>query len=87
MRVAKRASREGPAFAGRVAVGKFGGPARESTLEQREVHERGMTVFNYMVGRQMWKNLKGPAIAAKTEEGSLNQIRRYYVCLYTLKDA
>jgi len=44
-RVVRRASSEGPTQVGRVATGKFGGPARESTLEQSEVHERGTTAF------------------------------------------
>ena len=73
MRVAERASREGPTQVGRAAAGKLGGPARESTLEQSEVHERGVTVFCDTVCRWTWEDPEGPAITAKTEGGSSNQ--------------
>jgi hypothetical protein len=59
---------------GRVAAHESGGPAREGTLEQSEVHERGVTAFfTIRSGRWTWEDPEGPANAAKTEGGSSNQ--------------
>jgi hypothetical protein len=72
MRVVERAGREGPAQAGRVAAGKVGGPVRECTLEQSEVHERGTSALRDAFGRWTREDPEGPVITTKTEGGSFN---------------
>jgi hypothetical protein len=72
MRVAGRAASEGPAQVGRVARGKTGGPVRERTLEQSEVHERGVSALRDALGRWTRENPEGPVIMTKAEGGSLN---------------
>jgi hypothetical protein len=72
MRVAERAGRQGPTQVGRAAAGKVGGPVREGTLEQSEVHERGCHALRDACGRWAREDPEGPVITTKTVGGSFN---------------